>query len=106
MEVLIGARVVQGIGGAAMLTLSLAIVSEAFGDEQRPRALGSGPASRRSRCRSDRSSAGCSSTGCVALGLLDGVLPLLAGWLITARATRETRDEQADPHVDVPGLAA
>jgi MFS family permease len=40
MEVLVGARVIQGVGGAAMLTLSLALVSEAFDEATRPRALG------------------------------------------------------------------
>jgi EmrB/QacA subfamily drug resistance transporter len=107
MEVLILARVIQGVGGAAMLTLSLAIVSEAFGDEQRTRALGIWAGV----------SALALSLGPILGGLLVdglswrwvfwiGVPPLLAGWLITSRAARETRDEQADPHVDVPGLAA
>ncbi|HEV7775031.1 MAG TPA: MFS transporter [Conexibacter sp.] len=107
MEVLILARVIQGVGGAAMLTLSLAIVSEAFGDEQRSRALGIWAGV----------SALALSLGPILGGLLVdglswrwvfwiGVPPLLAGWLITSRAARETRDEQADPHVDVPGLTA
>ncbi len=39
-EVLIAARVVQGIGGAALLTLSLALTSHAFPREQQARALG------------------------------------------------------------------
>ena len=38
--VLVAGRVVQGFGGAGLLSLSLAIVSNAFGDEERPRALG------------------------------------------------------------------
>ena len=107
MEILILARVVQGAGGAAMLTLSLAIVSEAFDDAQRSRALGIWAGV----------SALALSLGPILGGLLVdslswrwvfwiGVPPLLLGLLITARAARETRDEQADPHVDVPGLAA
>ncbi|HET9119796.1 MAG TPA: MFS transporter, partial [Solirubrobacterales bacterium] len=38
--VLVAARGVQGIGGAAMLSLSLAIVSHAFPGEEQGRALG------------------------------------------------------------------
>src|SRR3954464_11092033 len=37
-EVLIAGRVVQGLGGAGLLGLSLAIVSSAFPPAQRPRA--------------------------------------------------------------------
>jgi EmrB/QacA subfamily drug resistance transporter len=107
MEVLIGARTIQGAGGAAMLTLSLAIVSEAFDDAQRPRALGIWAGV----------SALALSLGPILGGLLVdglswrwvfwiGVPPLVAGFLVTARAARETRDEQADPRVDVPGLLA
>jgi EmrB/QacA subfamily drug resistance transporter len=107
MEMLILARVIQGAGGAAMLTLSLAIVSEAFDDAQRPRALGIWAGV----------SALALSIGPIVGGLLVdalswrwvfwlGVPPLLLGLLISARAARETRDEQADPHVDVPGLLA
>lgn len=107
MEVLVLARVVQGVGGAAMLTLSLAIVSEAFDDATRSRALGIWAGV----------SALALSLGPILGGLLVdalswrwvfwiGVPPLLLGLLITARAARETRDEQADPHIDLPGLAA
>jgi EmrB/QacA subfamily drug resistance transporter len=39
-EVLIAARVVQGLGGAAMLTLSLALVAQAFPGAEQARALG------------------------------------------------------------------
>ena len=38
--VLVGARAIQGAGGAAMLSLSLAIVSHAFPEEQQGQALG------------------------------------------------------------------
>ena len=39
-EVLIAARVVQGVGGAALLSLSLALTSHAFPGDQQARALG------------------------------------------------------------------
>ncbi len=39
-EMLVGGRVLQGIGGAALLSLSLALTSAAFPPELRPRALG------------------------------------------------------------------
>ena len=48
---------VQGIGGAALLSLSLALTSPPFPAPSRPGRSGSGPRSRRSRSRSARSSA-------------------------------------------------
>ena len=103
--VLILGRVIQGGGGAALLGLSLAIVSDAFGDEERPRALGIW--------------AGVSA---LALGLgplLGGALLTSLSWrwifwinlpfavlgfVITLIATRESRDETAGHRIDVPGL--
>jgi EmrB/QacA subfamily drug resistance transporter len=103
--VLILGRVLQGAGGAALLGLSLAIVSDAFSDEQRPRALGIW-------------------VGVSALAL--GVGPLIGGALLTSfswrwifwinlpfavlgfvvtfLATRESRDETAGHRIDVAGL--
>src|SRR4051794_1580607 len=40
IEVLIGGRVLQGVGAAALLPLSLALVSAAFGDDEQARAMG------------------------------------------------------------------
>src|SRR4051794_24430919 len=40
VAILISARVVQGIGGALMIPGSLAIISAAFGDDRRGRAIG------------------------------------------------------------------
>lgn len=103
--VLILGRVIQGAGGAALLSLSLAIVSDAFPEEERPRALGIW-------------------AGVSALAL--GVGPLVGGGLLTSLswrwifwinipfavlglvvtvvATRESRDETAGHRIDVPGL--
>ncbi|UGS33801.1 MFS transporter [Capillimicrobium parvum] len=105
IEVLVVARVIQGVGAAGMLTLSLALVSSAFSDADRPRALGIW--------------AGVSALALAIGPLVGGVLvdqlswrwvfwigvpPLALGFLWTARATRETRDEAAGRHLDVPGV--
>ena len=51
---LIGGRVLQGVGAAPILTLSLAIVCNAFPRTNSRGRSGSGPRSRRSRSRSGR----------------------------------------------------
>ncbi len=104
-DVLILGRVIQGVGGAALLGLSLAIVSDAFGDDERPRALGIW--------------AGVSALA-LGLGPLVGGelltslswrwifwinLPFaVLGFVVTLVATRESRDETAGHRIDVPGL--
>lgn len=56
---LIGGRVLQGAGAAALMSLSLAITSHAFPQNMRGRPSGSGPPFRGSRWRSARCSAAC-----------------------------------------------
>jgi EmrB/QacA subfamily drug resistance transporter len=104
-EVLIAGRVVQGLGGAPLLGLSLAIVSSAFPAKERARALGIW-------------------AGVSALAL--GIGPLLGGALIEAvswrwlfwinlpfcllgvvlvlGSTAEQRDETAARRIDIPGV--
>lgn len=104
--VLVGARVVQGAGGAAMLSLSLAIVSHAFPVEQQGKALGIWAAV----------SALALAIGPLVGGLLIDLdwrlifwinLPICAlGIGITWAAAHESRDETAPPKLDLRGLAA
>ncbi len=104
--VLVAARVVQGAGGAAMLSLSLAIVSHAFPVEEQGKALGIWAAV---------------SALALAIGpLVGGVLidldwrlifwinlPICAlGIFITWASAHESRDETAPPKLDLRGLAA
>jgi EmrB/QacA subfamily drug resistance transporter len=104
--VLVAGRAVMGFGAAPLLTLSLAIVSEAFDDAERPRALGIWAA-----------------VSALALGIgpvFGGALIELAAWpwifwidvpvlavglVISAVAIRESRDESAGSRIDWPGLA-
>ena len=103
--VLVLGRLVQGLGGSALVALSLAIVARAFSDDERGRALGI-----------------WASVSAIALAigpLLGGVLvddlswrwifwinlPVgAAGLAITALAAEESRDETAEPRVDVAGV--
>lgn len=103
---LVAGRVVQGLGAAAMLPLSLAIVCAAFPRSEQPRALGIW--------------AGVSAVALAIGPLLGGALvsldwrvifwvnlPVAAiGFLIMARAARETTDPAAGHEIDRPGLAA
>ncbi len=103
--VLVAARVIQGAGGAAMLSLSLAIVSHAFPVSQQGKALGIWAAV----------SALALAIGPLVGGVLIDVdwrlifwinLPICAaGILITRWAARESRDETSPPKLDYPGLA-
>jgi EmrB/QacA subfamily drug resistance transporter len=103
--VLVAARAIQGAGGAAMLSLSLAIVSHAFPVEKQGQALGIWAAV---------------SALALAIGPLVGGalieldwrlifwinLPICgAGIAITRWAAHESRDETSPPKLDYPGLA-
>jgi EmrB/QacA subfamily drug resistance transporter len=103
--VLVAARAIQGVGGAALLSLSLAIVSHAFPAEQQGQALGIW--------------AGVSALALAIGPLVGGVLidldwrlifwinlPICAaGIAITRWAAHESRDETSPPRLDYPGLA-
>jgi EmrB/QacA subfamily drug resistance transporter len=103
--VLVGARAIQGAGGAAMLSLSLAIVSHAFPVSRQGQALGIWAAV----------SALALAIGPLVGGLLIDLdwrlifwlnLPICAlGIAITWWAARESRDETSPPRLDYPGLA-
>ena len=103
-DAIIGGRLVQGLGAAMLLPLSLAIVCDAFSTEQQPRALGI-----------------WASISAIALGvgpLMGGVLvdldwrlifwinvPILAlGVAVMLVAVRETRDETSTHELDYAGL--
>jgi len=105
--VLIAARAAQGVAGALLVPASLAVLSAAFRPEDRGRAVGA-----------------WSGLG----GVWTAVGPFLGGWLVDVASWRlvflinvpvvaftvwaalrhvpETRDEDADRHVDVPGALA
>jgi EmrB/QacA subfamily drug resistance transporter len=103
-DAIILGRIVQGLGAAMLLPLSLAIVCDAFSADQQPRALGI-----------------WASISAIALGLgplIGGVLvdldwrlifwinvPILAlGIAVMLSAVRETRDETATHELDYAGL--
>jgi EmrB/QacA subfamily drug resistance transporter len=105
-QMLIGGRVVQGIGGAAMLALSLAIVCHAFSSATQARAIGIW--------------AGVSAVALAIGPLVGGALialdwrvifwmnlPIVAvGLAITIMAAPESRDPGTAMRIDVRGLIA
>lgn len=105
-QMLIAGRVLQGVGAAPMLPLSLAIVVNVFPPAEQPRALGIWAAV----------SAVALAIGPLAGGLLIELdwrvifwmnLPVAAlGVAITAWAAPESTDPESSNHIDLPGLAA
>lgn len=107
VELLIGARLLQGLGAALLVPGSLAIISSSFAVDERGRAIGAWSGL-----------AGISTAIGPFLGgwLIDSVswrlvflinLPLIAATiLITWRHVPESHDEDASPHVDLAGGGA
>jgi EmrB/QacA subfamily drug resistance transporter len=105
-EVLVVGRLVQGIGAAPMIVLSLALVCDAFSTSDQARALGIWAGV----------SALALGIGPLVGGVLIGIdwrlifwinLPIAAvGLAIVLIATRESSDPSSGTKVDVPGLLA
>ena len=104
--VLIGARALQGVGGALLTPGSLAIIQASFVSDDRPRAIGAW--------------SGLGGVAGAAGPLLGGWLVGAAGWrwiflinlplalvvvLVALRHVPETRDPSAHGHFDVTGAA-
>lgn len=101
---LVGARALQGVGGALMTPGSLAILQASFRPEDRSRAIGIW--------------SGLGGIAAVLGPLLGGWLLAVASWrwvflvnlpvaavvLLLARHIPETKDEAASPHLDLPGV--
>ena len=106
IAILIGARVLQGIGGALMIPGSLAIISASFGDDRRGRAIGTWSAA-----TTLVTIAGPLLGGFLAdAGLWRGIflinIPLgVAALLVLFFKVPESRDEQASPAIDYLGAA-
>jgi EmrB/QacA subfamily drug resistance transporter len=104
-ELLVAGRVLQGLGGAALLGLSLAIVSTVFPDAERARALG---------IWAGVSALALGLGPLVGGGLVEAVswrwlfwlnLPFcLLGLVLVLGSTAEQRDETAPRRIDVPGV--
>ena len=106
VELLIGARVLQGIGGALLTPGSLAILESAFRREDRARAIGAWSA------LSGIAAAGGPLVGGYLIGALSWrwifLINLPLGLLVVIFALRhvpESRDETVTGRLDVPGSA-
>ncbi len=103
---LVAARVVQGVGAAILFPTSMAIVSQSFDEEARPRAIGIVVA--------------VSALGTALGPLVGGVLTDALDWrwvffinvpfailasVMILLFVPDSRDESAPRHIDVPGIA-
>jgi EmrB/QacA subfamily drug resistance transporter len=104
-EVVIAARVLQGLGGAILFPLAIAVVTNAFPPERQMRAIGN--------------VYGLSALGAALGPFVGGGLTELIDWravllvnvpitflagLLVLRAVAESRDETAPRNIDLPGL--
>ena len=104
-EVVIAARVVQGVGGAILFPLAIAVVTNAFPPEGQMRAIGN--------------IYGLSAVGAALGPFVGGGLTELIDWravlfvnvpitvlagLLVLRAVSESRDETVPRNIDLPGL--
>lgn len=104
-QVLVAGRVLQGLGGAALLGLSLAIVCAVFPDAERARALG---------IWAGVSAVALGLGPLIGGGLVEAVswrwlfwidLPFcLLGLVLVLGSTAEQRDETAPRRIDLPGV--
>jgi EmrB/QacA subfamily drug resistance transporter len=102
---LIVARVVHGIGAALIFPVSIAVVSSTFTGARQARAIGI--------------VLGCASLGTALGPFVGGTFSEYLNWrgvffinipfcvvaiVLMLRYVKETRDESADPHIDIPGM--
>ena len=102
---LIVARVFQGIGAALIFPVSIAVVSSTFTGARQARAIGVVLGVRRSGRRWDPSSAAHSRNSSAGGACSSSIFP--SAWFaiyLMLRYVKETRDESADRHIDIPGM--
>jgi EmrB/QacA subfamily drug resistance transporter len=105
-EVLIGFRVIQGMGCSILFPVTIAVVTNAFPEERRKRAIGN--------------LYGLAAVATAMGPFVGGAVTEVFGWrwvfvinvplgavalLLALRGVRESRDETVPRHIDLPGLA-